>query len=194
VWRRTHRNPSRKKCAAGFKDTRNKNPTSSPPMGMAMTVNTAGKLATSANSKGKDCSRSQLIQIAKFGNRPRAGLLAPKEGMFLLQRFRSVGMTPGYQEFSSTSSSCQLRYLGLIAAKALFADTSGSPLEGRCLQRPLQSGRFYRPKGEEITAQAFRPGNVPKGNRPESTSSPPRGRFSASVFRKDCLTRAAESA
>jgi hypothetical protein len=31
-----------------------------------------------------------------------------------------------------------------------------------------------------------------KENRPESTSSPPRGRFSASVFRKDCLTRAAD--
>ena len=90
-------------------------------------------------------------------------------------------------------------------------------LEGR----PLQVGGFYRPKGEERTAQAafatlrrarslhsvrpsesaatkalrsraFRPGNVPKGNRPESTSSPPRGRFSASAFRKDCLTRAAD--
>jgi hypothetical protein len=31
----------------------------------------------------------------------------------------------------------------------------------------LQFGRFCRPKGENRTAQAFRPGNVAKENRPE---------------------------
>jgi hypothetical protein len=39
--------------------------------------------------------------------------------------------------------------------------------EGSCLQLPLQFAPFYRPKGEKRTAQAFRPGNVPKRNRPE---------------------------
>jgi hypothetical protein len=43
-------------------------------------------------------------------------------------------------------------------------------------------------------AQAFRPGErQAQGDRPESTSSPLRGRFSPSAFRKDCLTRASES-
>jgi len=33
--------------------------------------------------------------------------------------------------------------------------------------RSLQFGQFYRPKGENRTAQAFRPGKVQIENRPE---------------------------
>jgi hypothetical protein len=36
-----------------------------------------------------------------------------QEGMILLQLFRSIGMTAGYQEFLSRSTSCQLRFFGL---------------------------------------------------------------------------------
>jgi len=81
---------------------------------------------------------------------------------------------------------------------------------------------FQRPKGEQRIAQAafatlrrarslqpvHRPSSgrdvgfaesgleawegLRKENRPESTPSPPCGRFSASAFGKDCLTRAAD--
>jgi len=56
----------------------------------------------------------------------------------------------------------------------------------------LELQAIASPEGRKQNSPGLQPWEgVGKENRPESTSSPPRGRFSASVFRKDCLTRAA---
>jgi hypothetical protein len=44
--------------------------------------------------------------------------------MIFLRLFRSVGMTAGYQEFSSTSTSCELRYLELSDLWAALSDSA----------------------------------------------------------------------
>jgi hypothetical protein len=52
---------------------------------------------------------------------------------------------------------------------------------------------FQSPEGRTENSRGLEAWeNLRKENRPESTSSPPRGRLSPTAFRKDCLTRAAD--
>jgi hypothetical protein len=54
-------------------------------------------------------------------------------------------------------------------------------------------GCFQSPEGRRENSPGLQAWEgLRKESRPESTSSPPRGRSSPSVFRKDCLTRAAD--
>jgi len=85
---------------------------------------------------------------------------------------------------------------GQLSSDPWLIDASAKPfgelLVTTCFH--LASGPFMSPEGRTESSPGLQPWERHAERiRPESTSSPPRGRFSPSAFRKDCLTRASES-